>query len=209
MPVERTTAIWADVVQPRRRAATGWQASEAWETCLAPSTEAVQSLVRDAEVLPVDASGLRVRGTWPWWPGACPERLTSYEVQAKRGHEAMEAAGILGTFRGTMVHEHGKPSVPYDACAQALCTAHPLRERRLIDTPYHQTGANDLAALLVESTAAVAATPAPALCLSPRNYSAWHLPHAEGGGFYCGCGEGIKGGPSQASRMASKTFLAF
>ena len=42
-----------------------------------------------------------------------------------------------------------------------------------------------------------------------RNYSAWHLPNSEGCGFYCGCGGGIKGFPSKASRMASKTFLEF
>jgi hypothetical protein len=42
-----------------------------------------------------------------------------------------------------------------------------------------------------------------------RNYSAGCLPNSEGCGFYCGCREGIKGFPSKASRIASKTFLEF
>jgi transposase len=77
LPVERTTEVCADLVQPQRSEATGWQASEHWDTCIAPATEAVQGLWRDAEGRHVDESGLRVRGTWPWRPVASPERLTS------------------------------------------------------------------------------------------------------------------------------------
>ena len=165
--MERTTEIFADLVQHRMSEATVLQASEALETCIAPSTEAVRGLLRDAAGLHVDESGLRLWGTFHWLHVACTERLTSYEVHAKRGHEAMEAAGILGTFRGTMVHDHWKPYFTYNACDHALCNAHHLRELRFIDTQYHQTWANDMAALLVEIKAAVAATPAPAMCLSP------------------------------------------
>jgi transposase len=173
IPVERTTEICADLVQHRMSEATVLKASEHLDTCIAPSTDAVKGLLRDAEVLHVDESGLRVRGKLHWLHVACTERLTSYAVHAKRGHEAMEAAGILGTFHGTMVHDHWKPYFTYDACDHALCNAHHLRELRCIDTQYHQAWANDMAALLVEIKAAVAATPAPALCLSPPELQAF------------------------------------
>src|SRR5215510_1098170 len=166
IPVERTTEIFADLVQHQLSEATVLKASEHLDTCIAPSTEAVKGLLRDAEVLHVDESGLRVRGTLHWLHVASTERLTSYEVHAKRGHEAMEAAGILGPFRGTVVHDHWKPYFTYDECAHALCNAHHLRELRFIATQYHQAWANDMAALLVEIKAAVAATPVPALCLA-------------------------------------------
>jgi transposase len=167
IPVERTTEIFADLVQHQMSEATVLKASEDLETSIAPSTEAVKRLLRDAEVLQVDESGLRVQGRLHWLHVACTERLTSYEVHTKRGHEAMEAAGILGPFRGTMVHDHWKPYFTYDACAHALCNAHHLRELRFIATQYHQAWANDMAALLVEIKATVAATPAPAMGLSP------------------------------------------
>jgi transposase len=127
----------------------------------------VKDLLRDAEVLHVDESGLRVRGTLHWLHVACTARLTSYEVHAKRGHEAMAEAGMLGPFRGTVVHDHWKPYFTYDQCDHALCKAHHLRELRFIATQYHQAWANDMAALLVEIKAAVEATPAPAMRLSP------------------------------------------
>jgi len=109
IPVERTTEIFADLVQHQLSEATVLKASEHLETCIAPSTAAVQGLLRAAEVLHVDESGLRVRGKLHWLHVASTARLTSYEVHAKRGHEAMEAMGILGPFRGTVVHDHWKP----------------------------------------------------------------------------------------------------
>jgi transposase len=166
IPGERTTEIFADLVQHQLSEATVLKASEHLDTCIAPSTEAVQSLRRTAEVLHGDESGLRVRGTLHGLHVASTERLTSYEVHAKRGHEAMEAAGMLGPLRGTVVHDHWKPSLTYDECAHALCNAHHLRARRFSATQYHQAWANDMAALLVEIKAAVAATPAPAMRLA-------------------------------------------
>jgi transposase len=147
--------------------ATVLKASEQLDKCIAPSTEAVKGMLRKAEVLHVDESGLRVTGKLYWLHVACTERLTSYEVHAKRGHEAMDDAGILGAFYGTAVHDHWKPYWQYDACAHALCNAHHLRELRFIAQQYQQSWANDMAELLREIKAAVEATPAPAMHLAP------------------------------------------
>jgi transposase len=166
IPVERTTEIFADLVHHQLSDATVLKASEHLDACIAPATEAVKGLLRGAQVLHTDESGLRVRGTLHWLHVASTARLTSYEVHAKRGHEAMAAAGILDSFRGTVVHDHWKPYFTYDECAHALCNAHHLRELRYVATQYHQGWANDMAALLVEIKAAVAATPAPAMGLA-------------------------------------------
>jgi len=167
VPVERTTEIFADLVQHRVSEATVLKASEQLERCIEPSTIAVKARLRDAEVLHVDESGLRVMGKLHWLHVASTERLTSYAVHAKRGHEAMEDAGILGAFKGTAVHDHWKPYFTYDECNHALCNAHHLRELRFIDTQYQQPWAKAMAELLLEIKAAVAAIPAPAMRLSP------------------------------------------
>jgi len=167
IPVERTAEIFADLVQHRVSEAMVLQASEQLDRCIEPSTEAVKGMLRAAEVLHVDESGLRVTGKLHWLHVACTERLTSYEVHAKRGHEAMEDAGILGAFSGTAVHDHWKPYFTYDECDHALCNAHHLRELGFIATQYQQPWAKDMAALLLEIKAAVEATPAPAMSVSP------------------------------------------
>lgn len=173
IPVERTTEIFADLVQHRVSEATVLKASEQLDRCIAPSTEAVKELLRDAAVLHVDESGLRVTGKLHWLHVASTERLTSYEVHAKRGQEAMEDAGILGAFRGTAVHDHWKPYFKYDTCDHALCNAHHLRELDFIDKQYQQSWAHDMAELLLAIKAAVAATPEPAMRLSPPELEAF------------------------------------
>jgi transposase len=173
IPVERTTEIFADLVQHRVSEATVLKASEQLDRCIEPSTEAVKEMLRDAEVLHVDESGLRVTGKLHWLHVACTERLTSYEVHAKRGQEAMDDAGILGAFRGTAVHDHWKPYLKYNECDHALCNAHHLRELRFIDQQYQQTWANDMAELLLEIKAAVEATPERAMSLSPPELEAF------------------------------------
>jgi transposase len=171
--VERTTEICEDLVQHRVSAATVLKASEELCRRIEPSTEAVKERRRNAAVLHVDESGLRVEGKLHWLHVASTESLTSYEVHAKRGQEAMDEAGILGKFSGTAVHDHWKPYFTYDKCDHALCNAHHLRELRCIDTQYQQSWAKDMAALLLEIKAAVAATPAPAMRLSSPELEAF------------------------------------
>ena len=171
--MERTTEIFADLVQHQVSEATVLKASEHLDRCIAPSTEAVKGMLREAAVLHVDESGLRVTGKLHWLHVACTASLTSYEVHTKRGQEAMDDAGILGAFRGTAVHDHWKPYLTYDACDHALCNAHHLRELRFIDTQYQQPWANDMAKLLLEIKAAVEATPEPAMRLSPPELEAF------------------------------------
>jgi transposase len=155
------------LVQHRVSEATVLKASEELERCIEPSTSAVKGMLRDAEVLHVDESGLRVTGKLHWLHVASTERLTSYEVHTKRGQEAMDEAGILGEFKGTAVHDHWKPYFKYEACNHALCNAHHLRELRFIEKQYHPPWAKERAELLLEIKAAVEATRAPALSLSP------------------------------------------
>jgi len=173
IPVERTTEIFADLVQHRVSDATVLQASERLEQCVAPSTDAVKELLRAAAVLHVDESGLRVAGKLHWLHVACTARLASYAVHTKRGQEAMEAAAILGAFRGTAVHDHWKPYFAYNDCAHALCNAHHLRELHFVATQYQQPWATDMATLLLDIKAAVEATPAPAMRLGPAARAAF------------------------------------
>ena len=173
IPVERTAQIFDDLVHQPVSEATVLKASEDLSELIEPSTEAVKAMLRASAVLQVDESGLRVKGKLHWLHVASTDRLTHYEVHAKRGKEAMDDTGILGDFRGTAVHDHWTPYFTYADCRHALCNAHHLRELHFIATQYQQPWANDMADLLLEIKSAVAATPVSAPSLGPEQLDAF------------------------------------
>jgi transposase len=52
-------------------------------------------------------------------------------LKARRGAEAMDAAGVLPRFQGWAVHDFWSPYLRYD-CLHAFCNAHLLRELKFL-----------------------------------------------------------------------------
>ncbi len=150
IPVERTAQIIEDLTGQRVSEATVLKASEELSECVEPSVEAVKEMLRNAEVLNADESGMRVKGKLHWLHVASTDKLTHYEIHAKRGKEAMDEAGVLGEFNGTVVHDHWKPYFKYEGFSHALCNAHHLRELQFIEKQYGQAWADDMAGLLLD-----------------------------------------------------------
>ena len=160
-PVERTAPICADLGHQPVSEATVWQAAEDLAQCLEPSTDAVQARWRSSAVLHGEESGRRVKGKLHGLPVASA-------VHTKRGHEGMEAAGILGTCTGTAVHAPWTPSCTDAECRHARCHAHHLRALPCIETQFKQAWANDMAEWRLESKTAVEDRRAQAARLPPE-----------------------------------------
>lgn len=156
IPLERTCEMFADLYGHPVGEGTLVAVTQEMAEAVKPANAQVQDQLRLVEpVVHCDESGLRVTGKLQGLHVASTARLTAYTVHAKRGHEAMEAAGILGVFRGTVVHDHWKPYFLYDECAHALCNAHHLRELAFIAERYQQAWATEMAQLLVAIKRAV------------------------------------------------------
>jgi len=112
-------------------------------------------LLKEAEVLNHDETGLRVGKKLHWLHVASTVHLTWYEIHEKRGQEATAAIGILPEFTGTLVHDHWKPYFAY-WCLHALCNAHHLRELKWVEENLKQAWASIMAKLLVEIKKTVA-----------------------------------------------------
>jgi transposase len=150
VPVERTAQIFEDLLHHRLAEATILQAGKGLSQRLEPALAAVKAQLRDAEVLHTDESGLRVNGSLHWLHVAATDRFTHDDVHAKRGKDAMDDAGILPEFTGTMVHDHWKAYFGYAGCTHALCNAHHLRELQYLETQYGQAWAAEMTDLLIE-----------------------------------------------------------
>jgi transposase len=97
---------------------------------------------------------VRCAGTLAWAHVTSTGRLTHYAIHPKRGHEAMDAIGILPAYRGVSVHDGWDSYGVYTACRHARCNVHHLRELTFLEEPYQQGWATDMKALLREMKAA-------------------------------------------------------
>ena len=159
--------------------ATVLKAAEDLSLCLERSIEAVKELLRDGEVLHVDESGLLVQGKLHWLHVACTDRLTHYTVHAKRGHEAMDEAGILAHSPGQPCMTIGNRTSTMKIVVMGSCNAHHLRELQFIDTQYQQPWANDMSELLCEIKAAMEDTLPQATSLPPEWLAAFERRYDE------------------------------
>jgi transposase len=118
----------------------------------------IKQRLKQAEVIHVDETGLRVEGAGSFVHVASTAGLTHYACDSRRGKAAMDEIGILPAFRGTSVHDGWPAYSYYYQCRHSLCGAHLLRELTYIEESHpHQRGqwAEPLAKLLLEIKAAV------------------------------------------------------
>ena len=102
-----------------------------------------------ADVLHQDETGLYVLGKRSWMHTTSTPTLTHYHVDASRGHEALDAIGILPTFHGVSIHDRWRSSFWYE-CEHALCLVHVLRELVFLAEEQHAGWAADLTELLLD-----------------------------------------------------------
>lgn len=109
----------------------------------------IKQALRQAELLHQDETGLYVCGRRYWMHVTSTGRLTHYQVHASRGHEALEAIGIVPGFSGISVHD-GFGSYFLYACEHATCNVHLLRELTYLAEEQGWWWAAKLKALLLD-----------------------------------------------------------
>ena len=107
--------------------------------------------LRQAPVVHVDESGLRVAGKLHWLHVACTPGLTFYGVHSKRGTEATDALDILPHCRGWLIHDHWSPYFTYQEALHGLCNEHILRELKFVAEEHHEAWAARLSRWLVRA----------------------------------------------------------
>jgi transposase len=116
---------------------------------LEPVEQQIKAVLTKAEVIHQDETGLYVGGLRYWMHVTCTPTLTHYHVDPSRGHEALEAIGILPKFHGISIHDRWRSYFWYE-CEHALCIVHLLRELIFLAEEQHVVWAADLKELLLD-----------------------------------------------------------
>ena len=137
LPVERTASLLADLFGTPMATGTvaAWTSRAA--AGLAPFTAAARAGLARAELVHADETGLRVAGRLHWLHVASSALFCVLFCHRKHGKQAIDAAGVLPRFSGTLVHDAFAPYARYPAARHVLCNAHLLRELGAVVDHYH------------------------------------------------------------------------
>jgi transposase len=127
LPLERTCEVLSDLLGVQMSEATVGELIQRTACQLAPVEQQIKEALIEAPVIHQDETGVRVAGKGYWEHVTSTARLTHYQVHASRGHEALNAIGILPLFKGISIHDGWASYFLYD-CEHALCLVHVLRE---------------------------------------------------------------------------------
>lgn len=150
LPVERAAECLEE--------AFGAAVSTGWLSSLLPNAAArldgflaiAREQLAAAQVAHFDETGGRVTGKLHWVHVACNDTWTLFHLDRKRGRVAMDAAGVLPSFKGVAIHDGLVTYRQYDQALHGLCNAHHLRELAGIAELTGQVWPTQLAELLVE-----------------------------------------------------------
>jgi transposase len=149
LPTERIRQICQDLFGQPISEATILEATEQADQQLEPFETAVVKQLQQSPLLHADESGLRVEAKLHWLHSCSTGDLTHYFLHPRRGLEAMLAGGILGEFRGRLIHDFWKAYFQLD-CRHGLCNPHLIRELRGVAELDSQTWAVEMEKALLD-----------------------------------------------------------
>jgi transposase len=154
LPYERACEVMEDLLGPSMSEKTLQALVQRCAEHLCPVEEQIKAALARAAVLHQDETGLYVAGKRHWMHVSATEHLTHYAVHAKRGHDALDAIGILKDFHGVSVHDGWQAYWRY-ACQHGLCNVHHLRELIFLYEVLQQVWAGQMKELLLDMKTAV------------------------------------------------------
>lgn len=110
----------------------------------------VREQLRQAKTAHADETGCRVGGKLHWLHVFSTAKLTSYHIDPRRGAEGMDRFGMLGDFKGRLVHDFLSGYYRF-GCEHFLCAAHLLRELTYLKEQMDQPWAGKMIELLLEA----------------------------------------------------------
>ena len=154
LPFERTKEALAEMLGVE--VSTGFLASLAPEAAgrLRPFIEAVKELLLTSPLVHVDETSDQVGTRTIWLHVVADDEATYLFASPTRGRAAPDAAGVLPSFRGVMVHDRLSMYFGYDKATHVVCGAHLVRDLASVAHRPSQIWAKRMRSLLLEANEA-------------------------------------------------------
>ena len=151
-PLNKTKKFLEEITEGKIKVSEGTivNAQKKLDKRLTPIVEEIKARLIKEKVLHEDETGVRINGEINWLHTCCSKDYVYYEVNKKRGHEAVEEMEILKYFIGILVHDHFKAYYKDKHITHAECNAHILRYLKGILVIEKQKEVEELIKLLVE-----------------------------------------------------------
>jgi transposase len=149
VPLARACEVLRDLLGVQMSEGTLCELIQKCAAQLVQVEQQIKAALREAQVIHQDETGLRVAGKRHWMHVTCTPTLTQYQVHKSRGQAALEAIGILPTFRGISIHD-GWASYFLYPCVHACCNVHLLRDLLFLAEEQGCQWAADLQSLLLD-----------------------------------------------------------
>lgn len=151
-PLNKTRSFFRQITDDKLKVSEGTivTAQRRLDEKLTPVVAEIKEKLIKAKVLHVDETGIRVNGSLNWLHTCCSKDYVYYEVNEKRGSEAIDAIGILAYFVNILVHDHWKAYYKETHMTHAECNAHILRYLKGILAIIEQKDIEELIKLFVE-----------------------------------------------------------
>jgi len=154
LPIERTKQALSEMYGIE--VSTGFLAGLAPEAAgrLVGFVEALKERLVGSRLVHVDETSTQV-GTATWWLHVVSNADATYLFADRtRGKDAPDAAGVLASFSGTMVHDRLSMYFGYEKATHAICGAHLVRNLASVAHRPSQVWAEKMRRLLLETNTA-------------------------------------------------------
>ncbi len=127
VPYQRLSSLFKDCFNLALSEGTLFNFTSKANKILEPFEQHVKKRLQKSSVIHSDETGMRAKGKNHWMHVVSNDALTHYHFDFHRGKEAIERAGILPNYTGTVIHDRFSPYFNY-SFSHGLCNVHILRE---------------------------------------------------------------------------------
>jgi transposase len=127
IPLKRAQEFLKDMFQIEISQGTLLNWTQELHKKVEPAEKEIVEQLKQADIVNADETGIFCENKLNWVHVASTNKLTHFQMHPKRGSEAIDYIGIIGSLQGRLIHDFWSAYFKYDI-EHCMCNAHLLRE---------------------------------------------------------------------------------